>query len=162
MITHPQVAYSNCFACPHENAKLKEVRFASLTEHAQCQQYGRIFENVIVKQTFSVQQFFFGQKLSPKQPSKNLRVQPLLFSLLLLSSSRFLFLLSFDFMTSAFFANCSNDNDNPAFSKNSPLWKPLKTCVFGARKRRLGRRKAKQPGSEYGVKNRFQRYPDTC
>ena len=67
-------------------------------------------------------------------------------------------------MTSAqaYFANCSNDNNNPAFSKNSPLWKPLKTCVFGARKRRRGRRKAKQPGSEYGGKNRFQRYPDTC
>ena len=65
-------------------------------------------------------------------------------------------------MTSAYFANCSNYDDHPAFSKNSPLWKPLKTCVFRARKRRRGRRKAKQPGSEYGEKNRVQRYPDTC
>ena len=34
IITHPQVTYSNCFARPHENAKTKEIRFASLTEHA--------------------------------------------------------------------------------------------------------------------------------
>lgn len=60
-------------------------------------------------------------------------------------------------MTSAYFANCSNDSDNPAFSKNFPLWKPLKTCVFGARKRRRGKRKVKHPGSEYGEKKPFSK-----
>ena len=57
--------------------------------------YSGIFENVIAKWTFRVQQFlFFGQKLSP-------RVPPLFFfSLLLLSfSSLFLFLLSFSYVT---------------------------------------------------------------
>ena len=52
----------------------------------------RIFDNVIAKWTFCVQQFFCSVLL------QKLRVQPLLFFLLLISfSSIFLFLLSFSF-----------------------------------------------------------------
>ena len=47
----------------------------------------------------SVKQFF-SAKSSPIKPLQKLRVQPLLFSILLLSSSSlFLFLLSFSFMS---------------------------------------------------------------
>ena len=38
-----------------------------------------IFESVTAKRTFCVKQFFFGQKLSSKEPLQKPRVQPLLF-----------------------------------------------------------------------------------
>ena len=50
-----------------------------------------IFESVTAKRTFCVKQFFFGQKLSSKEPLQKPRVQPLLFSLLFLSSISFFF-----------------------------------------------------------------------
>ena len=60
--------------------------------------YGRIFDNVINRWTFCVEQFLSAKNYL--QSSYNKRVQPLLFSLLLLSfSSLFLFLLSFSFVT---------------------------------------------------------------
>ena len=57
----------------------------------------RIFENVTAKWNFCVQQFFSAKKVTL---TKKLRVQPLPFFLLLLSSSSlFLFLLSFSFFS---------------------------------------------------------------
>lgn len=50
------------------------------------------FENVTAIWSFCVQQCFFRPKLSPKQPLQKQRMQPLLFSLhLLTSTSLFLF-----------------------------------------------------------------------
>ena len=58
-----------------------------------------IFENVTAKRTFFVKQFFFRAKTIFKVTITKPRVQPLFFSVLLLSSFSLFFFLSFSFFS---------------------------------------------------------------